>query len=386
MKRPAYLHAAVGTVLTRYAVDVEGASLTALDQITEDAKIQYLWQHPSRDFVYLAVSNGGPGNPGDLHHLSAYKVDAKTGALSPHGTPAKLQYRPLHLCTDAQGKHLLTAYNNPSAFTVHRIEADGSIGAEVPQSPPVDVGVFGHQVLMLPSGKAAVLVTRGNDASDDNPEDPGALKIYDYADGRASDRATIAPKGGFGFGARHLDFHPTEPWAYVSVERQNRVHMYSLSGDDFAAEPAFDVNSLVDPDSARPRQHAGAIHVHPNGKFVYQSNRSDTVEDWNGGTVFLDGENSIAAYAIDSSTGSPTRIQNAPTDGFVPRTFAIDPTGQLLIAGNSIGLPVRDGDGVRAVPPSLMIYCIGADGRLNFQRKYEIDAENKFMFWIGIVS
>jgi len=55
------------------------------------------------------------------------------------------------------------------------------------------------------------------------PEDPGALKIFGFEDGQLTNRASIAPGGGYGFGPRHLDFHPAQPWVYVSLERQNKL-------------------------------------------------------------------------------------------------------------------------------------------------------------------
>jgi 6-phosphogluconolactonase len=59
--------------------------------------------------------------------------------------------------------------------------------------------------------------------------------------------------------------------------------------------------------------------VHPNGKFVYASNR---------------GHDSIAVFAFDASEGKLTCVENQPTQGKTPRHFAIDPTGQWLLAEN----------------------------------------------------
>ena len=41
------------------------------------------------------------------------------------------------------------------------------------------------------------------------------------------DEISIAPNGGYGFGPRHLDFHPSRSWIYVSLERQNALAMFS---------------------------------------------------------------------------------------------------------------------------------------------------------------
>ena len=50
---------------------------------------------------------------------------------------------------------------------------------------------------------------------------------------------SIAPNGGYGFGPRHLDFNPTQPWVYVSLERQNKLQLFKLEGDGLSPEPSF---------------------------------------------------------------------------------------------------------------------------------------------------
>ena len=65
-------------------------------------------------------------------------------------------------------------------------------------------------------------------------EDPGALKIYRFEDGQLSPLADLPVGGrkGLGYGPRHVDFHPTKPWMYVSVESQNQLHMHRVEGDE----------------------------------------------------------------------------------------------------------------------------------------------------------
>ncbi len=117
-------------------------------------------------------------------------------------------------------------------------------------------------------------MTRGNDAKSDKAEDPGAIKTFSFSNGALSNLASIAPGTGLGFGPRHLDFHPTRPWVFVSIERQNQIYVYERNDTTgLARDPMFVKNSLANP-KPPVRQAAGAIHVHPNGKFVYQTNRA----------------------------------------------------------------------------------------------------------------
>ena len=87
--------------------------------------------------------------------------------------------------------------------------------------------------------------------------------------------------------------------------------------------------------------HAGPIHIHPNGRFVYLANRSHVtgnvvpgVEDVDGKKVFSGGESNIAVFAINQQTGEPTAIQHADIRAAHPRTFGLDTGGRLLVAGS----------------------------------------------------
>jgi hypothetical protein len=97
------------------------------------------------------------------------------------------------------------------------------------------------------------------------------------------------------------------------------------------------------------------------------------------------GENNIAVFAISQDTGEPTLIQNAETPGMHARTFALDPSGRILVAGNLMQLSVRDSKGVSVVPASLAVFRVRGDGKLDFARKYDIDVGSRNLFWMGIV-
>jgi 6-phosphogluconolactonase len=241
---------------------------------------------------------------------------------------------------------------------------------------------------MTPSNRTAIVVTRGNDADRGKPEDPGALKIFNFREGVLSSAASIEPggKGGLGYGPRHVDFHPAQPWMYVSVERQNTLHMHRMQDDKLVAEPAFAKNTLAGTHDERILQQAGAIHVHPNGRFVYVSNRASGTVDFNGRRVFQGGENNIAVFSINPNTGEPTLIQHADPQSFHVRTFSIDPSGRLLVAASINSMLVRSGNEVIQAPAALSVFRIGADGRLDFVRKYDVELGGKFQWWAGMMG
>ena len=380
------LYANVGAVLTHYDVDVEGLTLTPRESVTLPAGVHYAWPHVSRRYLYVATSSSasGHGPAGTEHHVSAFRIDPASGALTPHGKPIQLPTRPIHMTTDIPSEHVLVAFNNPSSLRVYRINGDATLGEEVRQ-PPLDAGIYAHQVRITPDNKLAILVTRGNEGKAGKPEDPGALKVFDYKSGVLSNGVSIAPNGGKEFGPRHLDFHPTRPWMYVSIETQNKMYTYKMDGGKINPEIAYRAETLAEPNNIRARQAASTVHVHPNGRFLYGSNRAQETVDFQGRKVFKGGENSIVVYSINQATGEPTQIQNIETRKIHPRTFHIDPSGRMLVAQHNLPVLVREGNEVKTVSAGLSVFRIGADGKLDFVRQYDVDVGDKLMFWMGMV-
>jgi 6-phosphogluconolactonase len=382
------LYANVGADLTHYDVDVAGGALTKQATVTLPAGVQYAWPHASRRYLYVATSSSasGYGPAGTEHHVTAFRIDPASGALTRHGSPIPLPTRPIHMTTDIPSENILVAFNNPSAVRVYRINKDFTPGEEVKQPGPIDAGIFAHQVRVTPDNRLAILVTRGNEGTATKAEDPGALKVFDYKSGVLSNEVSIAPNGGREFGPRHLDFHPSKPWMYVSIETQNKMYTYKMDGGRINGEIAFRAETLAEPKNIRARQAAGTVHVHPNGRFLYEANRAQETIDVGGKKVFKGGENGIAVYSINQSTGEPTLIQNIETRAIHPRTFHIDPSGRLLVAQHNLPLNVRDGDAIRTVPAGLSVLRIGDDGKLTFVRKYDVEVGDKLMFWMGMVG
>jgi len=381
------LYANVGPDLTHYEVDVEGAALNKRATVTLPAGVQYAWPHANRRYLYVASSSSasGYGKAGTEHHVTALRIDPGTGALALHGEPIRLPTRPIHMTTDIPSGNILVAFNNPSALHVYRVNRDFTPGEEVQQPEPIDAGIFAHQVRVTPDNRVAILVTRGNEGTAIRAEDPGALKVFDYRNGVLTHEVSIAPNGGKEFGPRHLDFHPTKPWMYVSIETQNKMYMYKMEGGKIDPAIVFRKELLADPGNLKSRQAAGTVHVHPNGRFLYGANRAQATVEFEGKKVFKGGENSIVVYSIDQATGEPMPIQHVETRGIHPRTFHIDPSGRMLVVQHNLPVDVREGNTIRTVHAGLSVFRVGDDGKLTFARKYDVDVGDKLMFWMGMV-
>ena len=88
-----------------------------------------------------------------------------------------------------------------------------------------------------------------------------------------SDQASIAPKGGYGFQARHLDFHPTHPWFFLSLEEQNLLQVYSM--------PPGAALSVRRDESFLLASSYGAVYgmLRHNGRRLYATNAVDGRDD-----------------------------------------------------------------------------------------------------------
>jgi 6-phosphogluconolactonase (cycloisomerase 2 family) len=380
------LYTNTGCEMQHYFLEMAEAALVPRSSISLPSIVQCAVPHVSNRVMYVACSSQRMEPESPRHCLIAMLIDAQTGCLHTHGEPVPLPARPIDLTTDIQSDHVLVAFNSPSDLRVFSINGDFTIGCEIPQPGLIDRGFYAHQIRVTPDNCHAILVTRGTDATATRPEDPGALKMFDYERGVLSNEVSIAPNGGFGFGPRHLDFHPTRPWVYVVLERQNKMETYRLEDGRLTAQSEFRCGTLANLGKPAPNQLAAVACVHPNGEFVYVSNRAEGVIDYEGQKVFAGGENNIAVYSIDQTTGKPIAIQFIDTPKISPRSIQIEPGGRVMVVHNNISTSIREDGDVRPVTAGMSVYRIGDDGRLTYLRSYDLEGSKFTNYWLGIVQ
>jgi 6-phosphogluconolactonase (cycloisomerase 2 family) len=357
---------AIGPDLLRYAADPVAATLALSQSVSLPGNGQYAVLHPVGNSLYVATGK----KPQPLHVL-AFAIDPVSGALRRYGPAVPLPGRAIHLEIDPAGRHLFVSLLDPGTVMVLRLEEDGTIGGPVSQPVPPQAGVFLHQARVTRTGRSLLVCARGNDATEHAPEDPGAIARFTIAEGVLSQAQHLdMPQG---VGPRHLDFGPDGKAAYVAVERGNTLRVFALARDALDLEPLSVTTTLANPDRPAAGQRAGAIHVHPSGRFVYVSNRGQLDGDASGRQRFGGGENNIAVFALDTAGRQPVLVQHAPVHGLEPRSFAIDPSGRLLIAGNQYPSP--------DAPASLDVFSVGEDGRLEHKRA--VPLERSGIVWVG---
>src|SRR3989454_6957353 len=124
--RKVALYANVGADLTHYDIDVAGSALTKRATVTLPAGVQYAWPHVSRKYLYVSTSSSasGYGPAGTEHHVTAFRIDPASGALTEHGEAIPLPTRPIHMTTDIPSENNLVPFNHPSALRVDSINKD----------------------------------------------------------------------------------------------------------------------------------------------------------------------------------------------------------------------------------------------------------------------
>ena len=381
------VYAAVGARL--YRIRRDGDTLVREPRpLVLPEQVHEAWQHPSGRYFYVASSDQRttPGN-GRHHYLNAFRVDS-TGGLQPFGNAAELPHRPIYITVDQRGEYLLSAYSFPSSLSVHRLNADGSIGDMVEQRASLDAGFYAHSVYVMPSNRAVLLPARGNEPEPGvHTEDPGGLYLYGFDNGQLTNKQAVATNGGLAYRARHADFHPSGRWVYVDLETQNLLHTYAIRADDtLSEEPLFVSTTLAAPEAYRGGQTTSSIRMHPtDGRTLYVANRGRGTEVFRGETVSNGTENTIAVFSVDPTTGEPTLVQTIDSHSIAVRTMAFQPDGRSMVAASPEPGQVRDQGRLVTVPAALTLYDIEADGRLAYRSTLPVDTRGETMFWCGVV-
>jgi 6-phosphogluconolactonase len=278
-------------------------------------------------------------------YVQAYSIDQATGALKEVGTRVSSQGdRPTYAVLDKTGKWLLVANNLGHqvgrSLAVFPIKPDGSVG-EATQTlfagtDPANMNkpfVRSHNIRLDPSNRYAYVANIDSDNISQfkfdqttgtlTPNDPPAIAVPNPAFPTTSSSPTN-PK--MGIGPRHVEFHPTKPWLYLSAEYGAQVVQFEIKDNGTLAMMPPPVSGLPESYSSDPGDKwQSELRFHPSGRFLYVGERARTAAVT---------EQTVAIFEVNQQTGVPTRIANEPTLGKTPRNLALDPTGHWLVVAN----------------------------------------------------
>ena len=283
----------------------------------------------SRRFLY-AVNEVQKYKGASSGAVSAFAINPQTGKLSLLNEVASRGADPCYIALDKTGKYVLVANYTGGNVAVFPIHADGRLGEpsavvqdigklgpikerqEAPHSHWIEASAHNRFVYVSDLGLDRVLIYRFD--ATNGTLTRGEAAAAKSGSPNASDffSATLAP----GTGPRHAAFSGDGNFMYVLGELDSTVTVF--------ANDARETFRSVQRISALPAGFSGhndaaEIAIHPNGKYLYTSNR---------------GHDSIALFSIDRRTGTLTLVDHFPTQGKAPRNFEIDPTGKFLFVAN----------------------------------------------------
>lgn len=296
-----------------YTFDAGSANFQERSKFTDIKNPSFLTVSKDRKNVY-AVSEGGEGKG-----LNAFSFDLKTGGLNLLNTGSAGGNGPCYVSVDDKKQWVFTGNYGGGSLSATKLNNDGSLsdvthviqheGSSVNKSRQDKPHV--HAVVLSPDNKFLLVPDLGTD------------KVNVYAFNPASSKPLAAATPPFttvnaGGGPRHLTFHPGGKYAYLVLEIEGAVAAFEYKGGKLEQTQTI---SMLAP-GFNGKVGAADIHVSPDGKFLYASNRGEA--------------NEIVIYSIDKN-GKLSYAGRQSENINTPRNFAIDPSGNYVLVGNQNG-------------------------------------------------
>ena len=284
-----------------YARDAESGKLTHRSDVRLSGEPGAFTTARNHAFAFASLRSTG--------NLASFRIDPSSGGLELLNEVAA-GADPAYVSVDHTGEFLFSAYYRAAKVAVHRIGADGAI-----DTPPV-------QERHTDDKAHAIVADRSNRFVFVPHTGPNMILQFqfDARDGQLHPHAVDRIERPANTGPRHLWFHPSEDFAYVSDEQGSSITVYRFLADEGRLEP-IQVESTLPAGFSQPNSTAH-LEVHPSGRFVYVANR---------------GHNSLAVFRIDNHSGRVTPLGQTDTEA-VPRSFSCSPCGKhLYAAGQATG-------------------------------------------------
>lgn len=268
----------------------------------------YLAVSKDNRFIYSVAE--APNNSA----LAAFGFNASKAELSFLNKQATGSPGPCFVLTD--DKHAFSANYGGGSISVFGIKEDGTLtplkqllqhtGKSIDPRKRQE-SAHAHQVQFTPDKKYLVCTDLGEDQ----------IYIYNYHPDATAHVLSIknVVKTNAGSGPRHLTFSPNGKFAYLAHEFNGSITVFAYKTGNLSKVQEI---GTTDKDFTG-KVDAADIHISPDGKFLYESNRGDA--------------NTISAFAIQRD-GKLTFVSRNPTLGRGPRNFVIDPTGKYLLVAH----------------------------------------------------
>ena len=293
-----------------YRFYVESGRLAYLSQIDGVTNPSYLTLSSNNKFIY-AVNETPKGE------VSSFSFEPKTGKMVLINKQSSEGDDPCYIAVDKAQKNVFVANYSSGNVAVLPVNKDGSLskaiqtlhdGGHGPNKERQEAA-HAHMSILSPDEKYLLYNDLGTDkvnvlryrGSNEKPLEPAATPFV-----------SVKP----GEGPRHIEFSADKKHAYLVTEMGSNVYVFDYDNGKLKQKQTITLLA----DNFKGQTAGAAIHLSPDGRFLYASNRLDT--------------NEIIVYAVNQETGELTFVQRQPSMGKNPRDFAIDPTGKFMIVAN----------------------------------------------------
>lgn len=295
-----------------YKFDPASGTATSVSSIACENP-SYLALSADGNFLYSVTENGGD-KPGSV---SAFAFDKKTGELKLLNTQPSGGDHPCYVSVDTKNSWVAVANYTGGNFSMLPVSKDGSLQPAVQTIQHHGAGIVEsrqkaphvHMTIFSPEEKYVVVNDLGTD-------EVSAYSFKRKKDQPLDTTADIRLKMAAGAGPRHLEFNTSHKLVYVLEELSGKISVHHFTKNNVSLVQTIDADTT----SSLPDKGSADIHMSPDGKFLYASNRGKA--------------NYISIYSIDPALGELKMIGTQSVLGLQPRNFVIDKTGNYLIVAN----------------------------------------------------
>jgi 6-phosphogluconolactonase len=291
-------------------LDTATGTLSDAELVAKAESPSFLAIHPNGRWLYVVTREANQKGG-----VVGFEI-AEDGKLTQLGSSATTPAGPCHLTVDPSAKCVLVACYSSGCVTAHPLAKDGSVQesacviqhkasevTEGKQTPP-----HAHYVQVDPQNGIVFVADAGLDKIMRYRLDPDHAQLTPH-------HPPFVPTS-VGSGPRHLAFHPNRKSVYVNGETTGVAIAFSYDAKTGNFSELQELSTL--PETFKGKNTTAQIEVHPNGRFLYVSNR---------------GDDSLAIFEI-AADGKLKALGHHPSGGKTPRNFAIDPTGAFLLSAN----------------------------------------------------
>ncbi len=295
-----------------YEFNAETGEAQYVSKVSGVENPSYLAISPDDNYVYAVNETGGESGGS----VSAFSFDKAKGELTFLNKKSSRGGHPCYVSVDQTGRWAFAGNYSGGSLSMLPIERDGSLrqaeanfehsGSSVNENR--QEGSHVHCTYVTPDNQHLLVADLGTDQ----------VKSYRFSasEGELTPLESGVYEAEAGSGPRHITFHPEGNFAYLINELNGTIDAFTFEAGKL--NKFQQVSTLLE--NYEGAVSGADIHLSPDGKFLYASNREDL--------------NNIVIYSVNQENGQLSYIGEEGSGGIHPRNFMIDPTGQYLLVAN----------------------------------------------------